>query len=239
MLELTSEGRPERADHPVFEGETSSRLAWRAAAKVPSSSASIRIAKSQDDLTAIGRLRYEYFVERDRKPYAHADHELQTLLEPVDGVSLNFCVEIDERVVAAVRLTRAADAHLDSQLSAAVFHAGLGPTALCATVINSKLVVREEMRARLYVPELFRMVYRVGRVAQAQHCIAAARPAVIPLFERFGFVTREGSYQCAVAGTMQVAILDALDRRRLAAVRSPLLSEFEAPAACQERSVSP
>jgi len=234
MLDLALEGAcssalPKHIDEPY-----PATYHWRNAASLQLSGTKVKVATSASDLLLIGKLRYEYFIARDGKPYTHADHTARSLIEPVDRRSLNFYVEIDNKLVAAVRLSRSEDAVLDEQLSAAIAHSSLDKERLHSTVLNSRLVVREETRARLCVPELFRMVYRAGRLAGAQHCVAAARPSVIPLFQRFGFVVQPGSYACNVAGTMRVAVLDSLDHGRLVETRSPFLAEYEALAVQQK-----
>jgi hypothetical protein len=78
---------------------------------------SIRLAETGEELLQIGRLRYALFVERDGKPYRHADPARRVFLEPIDDCSLNFFATIGNDCVAAVRLTRALDTPCDGQLS--------------------------------------------------------------------------------------------------------------------------
>ncbi|WP_439605039.1 hypothetical protein, partial [Shinella sp.] len=138
----------------------------------------IGCASTNDALNLIGSLRYDLFIERDGKAYAGADHQNRRFLEPVDGYSLNFQVLHRGAPIAAVRLTRAEDAIHDPHLGRIVEHAGLDARDLRQTVVNSRLAVRPETRARLQIPLLFRHMYRIGVLSGAAYCLVAARPDV-------------------------------------------------------------
>ena len=76
-------------------------------------------------LRAIGRLRYDLFIERDGKKYEHADHRNRLFLEPVDFVSLNFSTGTKDSRVLSVRLTHAHDTRDDNHLTLIGMHSGL------------------------------------------------------------------------------------------------------------------
>jgi hypothetical protein len=74
----------------------------------------IGIAKTAQDIEKVARLRYELYVERDRKGYA-AHHDLRLFFDEVDLPSLIFYGGFGDELGASVRLTRAADAFRDPQ----------------------------------------------------------------------------------------------------------------------------
>jgi hypothetical protein len=185
------------------------------------------LAEGIETLRAIGRLRYELFIERDGKKYEHADHRNRLFLEPVDFVSLNFSAGTPASRWMAVRLTRAEDVMSDRHLNLIVENCGLDEQQLARTVITSRFAVRDDNDAKLQIPNVWRDVYEAGLRIGAEYCLLAARKQVLALFTRFGFVRVGEPYVDPVAGVMQVMRLDALDRQHLLASHSPYLKSHD------------
>jgi predicted GNAT family N-acyltransferase len=188
---------------------------------------SIAIAGTEQELLQIGRLRYELFVERDGKSYRDADKDRRLFLEPIDTCSLNFFGTIENESVVAVRSTRVEDAGGDERLCRLVEQAALPADQISTTVIYSRFVVCDRIRARLLVPELFRHVYRATLSSGMAHSILAARPSLISIFERFGFLAASTAYLEEIAGPMVIMKLDLLDRDHKARTGSPLLPDYD------------
>jgi predicted GNAT family N-acyltransferase len=182
----------------------------------PSAVSSIAIAKTDQELLQLGRLRYELFVERDGKSYRAADKDQRLFLEPVDKCSLNFFGTIGNDCVVAVRSTKVQDSGCDERLSRIVAQSALPSDQISATVIYSRFVVCERIRARLLIPELFRLAYRTALSSGMRHSILAARPSLIPIFERFGFVAGSTAFLDEIAGPMVIMKRDLLDRDHVA-----------------------
>ncbi len=199
---------------------------WPTSVLTPKQDA-IGIALDDAELAAIGRLRFELFIERDGKKYPQDTRSDRMFLEPIDRVSLNFRVLRKKQCVAAIRLTRAVDALEDPQLRRLIVNSNLSPVSLPTSVVDSRMVVREETAARLVVPDLFREIYRTGFIAGAARCLVGARPELVPLFERFGFLAASRPYDDPVAGKMVPLVLDALDRDHLASIGSPLVRSHD------------
>jgi predicted GNAT family N-acyltransferase len=188
---------------------------------------SIAIARTEQELRQIGRLRYELFVERDGKSYRDADKNGRLFLEPVDKCSLNFFGTIGNDCVVAVRSTKVQDAGRDEHLSRVVEQSALPADQTLTTVMCSRLVVCDRIRARLLIPDLFRHVYRAALASGITHGISAARPSLISIFERFGFLAASTAYLDEIAGPMVIMKLDLLDRDRIARTVSPLLPDYD------------
>ncbi|MGV7212206.1 N-acyl amino acid synthase FeeM domain-containing protein [Bradyrhizobium sp. UFLA05-112] len=193
----------------------------------------VSVAKSAAELEAIGRLRYDLYVERDQKAYAHADHVRRCLLEPVDDVSLNFQVKQDDRLLAAVRVTWAPDALLDLHLRPLVEGARIA--CLSTAVVNSRFVVRPELRARAVIVPLFCEVYRTGMLAGATCCVIGTRSDLVGIFERFGFRETGFHIRDPIAGRIHNLNLNPYDLAHLKKVASPLLTYAE-KLVCQSRT---
>jgi hypothetical protein len=211
------------ADADAVDPLVEARGRWPAEAFAPSADRSVAVAQTRREMLAIGRLRYELFVARDGKAYPHADHDARSFVEPVDCLSLNFWAHDGDDCLAAVRLTRAVDALGAAQISELIDRAGLSAAELRKTVVNSRMVVRDNLRARMRVTELFRLIYRAGLLSGATRCLIGVRPSLSPLYERFGFRPLPGSYRDRVAGEMIAMRLDALDREHLVRINSPYL----------------
>jgi predicted GNAT family N-acyltransferase len=179
---------------------------------------SVTISRTDRELMQIGRLRYELFIERDGKPYRGADKERRLFLEPVDKCSLNYFGTIGNDCVIAVRSTRAEHVKCDERLSRVVEKSELASDRIATTVVYSRFVVRERIRARLPIPALFRLAYQTALSSGMSHAILAARPSLVPIFERFGFVAEATAFLDEIAGPMVIMTLDLLDRGRLAKV---------------------
>jgi hypothetical protein len=170
-----------------------------------------RVVTNEHERRAVGRLRYEHFIARDKATFQFADHGAGLFLEPVDALSVNFFVAHDDAILSAVRLTPALDAIADNQLLEVVCRSGLSAADLSITLVISRLVVRNETRARLRLPGLLRDVYRVGSASGARYCVMACSPWLIALYRRLGFTPNGQSFVHAAAGEQHVAVFDALN----------------------------
>ena len=196
------------------------------------------IAQTDSELEEIGRLRYDLFIDRDGKRYAHADHETKTFLEPIEKISLNFVARAQNRCAVAVRATWANDTIVDPHLEQVVAYADLDPETLHQTIVNSRLAARPSTIARSLITPLFQCMFTVALQANARFCMAATRSGLIPLFERFGFyqLNHRRPYFDEVAGWMSVLVLDLHDRERLLRTDSPYLLVYdEFYSQCQDR----
>lgn len=187
------------------------------------------VARTQQEMSEVGRLRYELFIGRDGKRYVHADHEARMFLEPIDRVSLNFIARMRGKCAVTVRATWASDAIVDPHLEQVVAHADLDLEALDRTIVNSRMVAQPSTSARSLIQPLFQCMFMVALRADARFCLAATRSALIPLFERFGFhqLARPRPYFDEVAGWMSILVLDLHDRERLVRADSPYLPIYD------------
>ena len=172
-------------DMPSLElAKFSWRGRWSAKALPPSLSA-VGIARTEAELEAIGRLRYEFDLACGGKAYAHADHVRRRLVEPVDDVSLNFQAVGNGRVLAATRVTWAEDALTDSHQRRVVQSAL--PDCLSTTLVMSRFAVRPNHCAGATILEMLREIYRTGLASGARSCLVAPSCDLVDMLEQFGF----------------------------------------------------
>jgi predicted GNAT family N-acyltransferase len=182
--------------------------------------AGVGIAATGEERAAIGRLRYEKYVQRDGKAYPQADHANRVLFDPIDARSVLFHARRGNGApMATVRLSRLADALDDPQLGRLAALA----EKLDITVANSRLVTEDDRDAKLAIKPMFQLVYEVGLLSGARYCLLSTRPALLKLFERFGFKQTGEQFRDAVAADQVVMRLDLWDVVNLATCRSPLL----------------
>lgn len=182
--------------------------------------AGVGIAATAEERAAIGRLRYDKYVLRDGKAYPQADHANRVLFDPIDARSVLFHARRESGApMATVRLSRLADAKDDPQLGRL---AALAEN-LDITVANSRLVTEDDRVAKLAIKPMFQLVYEVGLLSGARFCLLSTRPALMKLFERFGFRGTGEQFRDAVAADQVVMRLDLWDVVNLATCRSPLL----------------
>jgi predicted GNAT family N-acyltransferase len=166
----------------------------------------VTLLREGDDLSALGRLRYELYIERDLKQYKCADHRNRTLIEPIDALSLNFAASIDGELLAAVRLVRARHALLDPHLRLLV--EARQPEDIDQTMVCSRLSVRSEYRARTLIKPMFREAYRIGLSVGARHFLLGTRASLIGVFQRFGFCPTGAMVSDTVANSIHVLDLN-------------------------------
>lgn len=199
------------------------RERWPASA-LPAPGALISVAQGRDEIEAIGRLRYELYVARDGKAYAHADHARRSFLDAVDNVSLNFQAKRDDHLLSAVRLTWADDAADDPQLARLVRSSGL--RRLSGVVVNSRFIVKPSPGGHRLVVPMLQQVYRAGLIAGARYCYLATRPQLASFFERCGFKPVDATFADPIAGPMRLLCLELHNVEHLELTRSPLLPIF-------------
>jgi len=181
----------------------------------------ISIARSQHDLTKVGHLRYELYVDRDKKAYAFADHRGRALIEPVDAASLNFYSSDASGVCSAVRLTGAEDASEDPLLAALLESARI--RHMTRVVTCSRFAVQPTLAARKTIMPLFREVCRAGLKAGAVKCLLATRPSLVGIFAKFGFRSANRTFVDRVAGELSVCEFDLHDLQHLVSISSPVV----------------
>lgn len=198
---------------------------WGTRALAPGRSATVAASVSSNEIHEVGRLRYELFVERDGRTYAHANHAERVLIEPVDAVSLNLRATSGQNCLAAVRLTQGLDAVSDTGLAATLRRSG---HAHDDCLIVSHMAVRPEAAAPALAVDLGRHAYRAGLQTGAGIAVLAARTAQVEWFARFGFKPSGPSWDDASEGEVRCLVLNMLDRAWLEAIDSPLLAELDA-----------
>jgi predicted GNAT family N-acyltransferase len=201
--------------------------------------AGIRIADTGEDLRKIGALRYSLFVARDRKAYPAADHDRRCFIEHIDHESLNILGETSGGCcLSAIRLTRAETALRDDYLRRLLSHSPFDAAGYPRLTVVSRLTAADDRDAKPLMLGVMREGYRVALANGIDFAVAATRSALVPLFQRVGFVATGTTYVETVAGEMIVLALDVRDRVHLGAVGSIFLDVLDQSESRQRVGIS-
>jgi hypothetical protein len=181
----------------------------------------VQIADGEEALHRIGRLRYQRFVVDQGQPYASADGTDQSLIDPIDELSVNLFVGDRDAISVALRLSWASDVspadYLSLLRSSLPAEIAREPTIICSRLITSTFH-RSDM-ANLVL--IFRRAYEIGVLSGCVHSVLSTLPHRIPLFERFGYRPTGIELDDPIAGPQQVLMLDPRDFEYLEYVGSP------------------
>jgi hypothetical protein len=190
------------------------------------------VAVTSAQLESAARLRHEVLVEDEGRSFAHDDGSARMLLEAIDQRSL-VLIARDERepedldnCLASVRMTWANDAMTDGEIARDLMVADLPPADHGRTMVLSRIVVRQGTGGRLQLPKLLALAYRLAVNNGATRAVVAIPPTQAAFFEGLGFVSTMKRVN-GEGGTREVLVLDLLDRRQMAAVRSVFLGALD------------
>jgi predicted GNAT family N-acyltransferase len=163
--------------------EVRDTLATRGCSAIPFETP-VRVAVDEKELLDIFRLRYEIYIEQQRKPLPTANDGLRILRDDLDDVATNFYVGNDKgEIVACGRVTIGVWPQVCD-----------GPFALPAFngfrreefYYISKVMLNPRLRSFSAIPSLFIAMYRAARVRNTPFGIAHCNPKLVPIYLRFG-----------------------------------------------------
>jgi hypothetical protein len=145
----------------------------------------VRVARSEEELLSIFRLRYEIYVEQQGKPLPTADDMLRIVRDELDQVATNFYVGSDRgEIVACGRSTLGVWPPVcDAPFSIAAF------SGFCREDLYyvSKVMLNPRFRSRSAIPNLFIAMYRDARIKNSPFGIANCNPKLVPIYSRYGW----------------------------------------------------
>lgn len=187
----------------------------------------VRIATTEDELTAIYRMRYEVYVEQQEKPLPTADHKLRIVRDDLDDVATNFYVGNNAReLVACGRATIGVWPRFCDLAFRLPAFTGFDRKDF---YYISKVMLNPRLRVPTAVPSIFKAMYRDGRQRKTPFGIANCNPRLIPVYERFGW-RRFGSEFTDPSAGPQIPILivapDVVYLRKIKSALVPIAEEF-------------
>jgi predicted GNAT family N-acyltransferase len=189
----------------------------------------IRAIKGPDELTAVGRLRYDVYVrELGRRPDGCND-ALGVLIEDEDASSLIHAAFDGDKLLACLRMTAMDRLAPDSRWLELYESAGF-PVPPIQQAMLSRLVVRADHRASLLAPRLLAAAYDAFRSVGGELLFLRCPANLVPLYEVMGFRRYKAGCVDADAGFQLPMVMIAGDWTYFEAVKSPLLESVQAHA---------
>lgn len=164
----------------------------------------VRIARTEEELLPIFRLRYEVYVEQQGKPLPKADNKLRIVRDELDDVATNFYVGSDSgEIVACGRSTIGVWPQVcDAPFSVPAF----SDFRRDDFYYISKVMLNPRARSRSAIPSMFIAMYIDGRRNMCPFGIANCNPKLVSIYSRFGWRQFGAEFMDPYAGT-QVPIL--------------------------------
>lgn len=192
-----------------------------AAARVPAG-ATLRAVRTEAERAAVYRLRYDVYVEEQGKRPHGADHGRRWLTDELDDASVTLYAEEGGHVVGTVRRTDPGRGYDFRSQPAALEIERFPLDAGNAVTLCSRFVVAADHRHSWVAPALLVDMYARGRQVGAVFNLIATNPALVPLYERLGYVRYTAGGHLADVGLLVPMVLVLTDHEHLRRTRSCL-----------------
>jgi hypothetical protein len=180
----------------------------------------VRIADTDEELAEIYRLRYEIYVEQQRKQLPAADHTSRTLKDELDEAATNFYINDEHGILAACgRATIGMwPSIFDNALRLPAFE------DFCANDFYyiSKVAVTPRVSSSHALSSIFKAMYRHGRSRSIPFGVAHCNPRLFPIYRRYGWRQFGPDFQDPLTGRQMPILIVAPDVSHLRRVKSRL-----------------
>jgi hypothetical protein len=182
----------------------------------------IRKVRTESEVRAVFRLRYEVYIEELGRTQRYADHATRTIEEPLDSCANLFCAYEGSRLVGTVRTNYAWRSALGDY--EAIYAMQRGDTAHPhSTSITTKLVVVPDRRRTTLPYRLAAATYAAALSDGVMFDFVDVYPARVAFFERLGYRVHVPRALHPEFGEVIVMRLGMRDARHFAEVKSPFL----------------
>jgi predicted GNAT family N-acyltransferase/heme oxygenase len=171
---------------------------------------------------AVYRLRYDVYVAEQGKAYAQADHDERLLRDDADDYAgACLLVTVAGQPVATVRTTHLHDDAAYHAYCERFDLARYSTASRNGMVVCSRLAILPQYRKTRVVHTVFEEIYRYEAQRGVRLCFQYCAPALVPLFEHYGFREYAPVVEDPILGRAHrmLLILDDLDHLR--SVESP------------------
>lgn len=171
---------------------------------------------------AVYRLRYDVYVAEQGKAYAQADHDERLLRDDADDYKgACLLVTVAGQPVATVRTTHL---HDDAAYHAYRVRFDLARYSISSRsemVVCSRLAILPQYRKTRVVHTVFEEIYRHEAQRGVRLCFQYCAPALVPLFEHYGFREYAPVVEDPILGRAHRMLLILDDLEHLRSVGSP------------------
>lgn len=195
----------------------------------------VNVVISPGQLARVGAFRYGVYVQEQGKHAQHADHEARMLIEPADRAasSVVYYLQRDEDIVASLRI-EFLEAHDHAHAASFSAFDFVPPSQM---LFFTRLMVAAGVRGSAATAMLLQAGFALAILKDRSLGLLTCKPALVPLFERFGCLQYAGSYMHADHGLQSpMAILgEVAYLRERAAPLADWLGKYRQESPCTER----
>jgi predicted GNAT family N-acyltransferase len=183
----------------------------------------IRVARTEEELQAVYRLRYEVYVEEMGYRWPYSDDSARVMPNPPGDVSTVLYVPDGDRAVGTLRMQLGRDGGLTEEdykvYHLARFTPHVPPERMA---ILTRYMIREDFRHTDFAERLFDEMIRCLLDAGVQLAFCDCRPHLINTYLRLGFRPYAQTYNDPVAGLLVPLVMVLDDHAYFQRVKSRL-----------------
>jgi predicted GNAT family N-acyltransferase len=186
----------------------------------------VTLTTCPNELSEIGRLRYEVTVLEMGLCMRHANHYDRTVIEPLDAWGHVFAVWQGRQLLGSLRVNFLKEGDIGHYFDAYGI-SKLADVHKEHISITTRLVVRKEFRGSRVSLMLAKAAFIHMLDHGITHDVIDSRPHLVTFFQRLGYTGHVESFHHPEFGEVRVQCLSLRDSCHLRRVKSPLLSCLE------------
>ena len=177
-----------------------------------------------DELVELGQLRYKIYVHEMNRPQAYADHQSQTIIDPLDATAVNLVALVEDRMVGTQRVNSLSDGRIPSYEE--FYEIETHPDHVQRSSICTRFMVLPEYRGTSIPLKLAVASYAEGLKRGCRFNYIDCNDHLVGFFERLGYVEKFVKHHDEY-GHVHCMVLAIEDRDHLVRCRSPFRSVFD------------
>ena len=168
--------------------------------------------------------RYEVYVKELKRRQKYANHNDQTITDPLDSFSTNVVARIGNRIVACVRASLCRDGDIGYYKS--FYKIGDYFSSLDEITISTQLMIHKDYRKYKAAKLLIEKVYEFVLVSGMKFCFIDCNEPLEYMFQKFGFRTlfKDTHHEY---GLVNVMIIELNDIDYFNSIRSPFAKVYQ------------
>lgn len=179
-------------------------------------------AKTQQDLDAIYRFRYEVYVEQMQRNQQYADHINRRIEEPLDEVAINLYACSNDRVAGVVRLSYWANSNLDKYVE--LYQLNTFNHFADWVSITTKLMIAEQFKGTRLGLMICMKTYETGCTKDTRFNFIDCNAHLVGYFLKLGYRFYMDDIMHPEYGSVTPMVLVNQDLAYLKHIRSPFYS---------------
>lgn len=208
--------------------------------EVISSNFTIHIAQSLEECQAIFHLRYQVYVDEQKRQLSDSDCVGQMLIDAMDDNGILLYLRADNAIVGTLRLhigpIDSFPQEISLPLQMQTFQPILRNKNNSYISFSSKLAVQANFRHSPAVYMLLAKAYEIFREQEISFNFCGCAPYLLSFYEQLGFRRYIGNFAVPDYGYMVPLVLITDDADYLRVVRSPLYRIAKSKPTCQQIS---